>query len=99
MKKSSIAGATLCALAAAVLSAPSAIAMAPMGGSADETVDWLREEGYHVQLNGKPNGPLSGCVATGVHGLRDSNVDSHGRLIDAGQFTTVHVDLSCNNTV
>ncbi|MBJ7336459.1 MAG: hypothetical protein JHC64_02090 [Mycolicibacterium sp.] len=94
-----MAGFALGGVAAAILAAPSAAAVAPTGGSADETVDWLRGEGYHVQLNGKPNGSLSGCVATGVHGMRDSNVDSEGRIIDSGQHTTVHVDLSCNNTV
>lgn len=94
-----MAGLALGALAAAIVAAPTAAAIAPMGGSAEETVEWLRGEGYHVQLNGKPNGELSGCTATSVHGMRDSNVDSSGRIIDSDQFTTVHVDLSCNNTV
>ena len=79
-------------------SAPVAVA-APTGGSpAAETVEWLQEQGYAVQLNGAPNGPLSQCIATGVHGLRDSNVDSHGRQRDPAQHATVYVDISCNTT-
>lgn len=74
---------------APILAAPVAAA-APTGGSpASDTVAWLRDRGYHVVLNGSPNGPLSQCIATGVHGLRDANPT---------QFTTVYVDIACNGT-
>jgi len=83
---------------AGLLLAPAATAM-PRGGSADDTVDWLRQQGYHVQLNGTPGqGGLDSCVANSVHGLNSSNVDEHGKRKDTAQFDTVYVDLSCNNT-
>ncbi len=42
--------------------------------------------GYNVQLNGTVSGPLSQCIATGVHGVADSNPTV---------FTTAYVDVSC----
>ena len=85
--------------AVAALGLAPAAAAAPTGGSpAGETVDWLQEQGYSVHLNGTPNGPLSQCITTGVHGLRDSNVDAHGRQVDPTQHTAVYVDISCNTT-
>jgi hypothetical protein len=84
---------------AAVLISPATAAASPNpGGAADTTVAWLQDQGYHVQLNGKPNGSLAQCVTTGVHGLRNSTVDDHGRPLDPTAFTTVYVDVSCNNT-
>jgi hypothetical protein len=98
MKTVGITGFSLSAMVAAALSSPAVAAAAPTGGSsASEVVSWLRDHGYHVQLNGAPNGPLSQCIATGIHGLRDSNVDSHGRQLDRSGITTVYVDISCNN--
>jgi hypothetical protein len=91
---------TIAAAAAIGLAlAPTAGAAMPGSGSASDTVTWLHDQGYHVQVNGRPNGSLSQCVATGVHGLRDSNIDDHGRKRDPSAFTTVYVDISCNNTV
>ena len=91
-------GTTSVAAVVALGWAPAAIA-APTGGApATDTVEWLQEQGYQVHLNGAPNGPLSQCITTGVHGLRDSNVDSHGRQLDPTQHTTVYVDISCNTT-
>jgi hypothetical protein len=90
---------TLSSLAALAISSDTAAAAPTGGGSADSTVQWLQDQGYHVQLNGKPNGSLAQCVTTGVHGLRNSNVDDHGRPVDPTAFTTVYVDISCNNTV
>jgi hypothetical protein len=98
MSRIGIIGAALSALAvvgSAML--PSATA-APMGGSASDTVRWLEEHGYHVQLNGATGqGGLGGCRATGVHGLRGDHADDDGRPLD-DNFHTVHVDISCNNT-
>ena len=42
--------------------------------------------GYSVQINGTVSGPLSQCIATGVHGLSNS---------DPTVFTTAYVDISC----
>ena len=99
MKALNITGIALAAVAAVTLVPPAVAAAVPTGGSsASDTVKWLRDNGYHVQLNGAPNGSLSQCIATGVHGLRDSNVDSHGRQLDPTRSTTVYVDISCNNT-
>jgi hypothetical protein len=99
MKTLGIVGFTSAAVATAALGLSPVAAAVPTGGSpADDTVDWLGENGYHVQLNGKPNGPLSQCIATGVHGMRNSNVGPHGRQLDPGQMTTVYVDIACNNT-
>ena len=98
MKTLSMIGFTSAAVTIAALGLSPVATAVPTGGSpADDTVDWLHEHGYHVQLNGKPNGPLSQCIATGVHGMRSSNVDSHGRQLDPAQMTTVYVDISCNN--
>lgn len=99
MKMAWVAGVTAGALLVAPIGVPTAGAVAPMGGSAADTVDWLRDQGYHVQLNGDPNGSLSNCVATGVHGLRGSHVGADGERIDTGRLDIAYVDLSCNDTV
>jgi hypothetical protein len=78
--------------------APAAAAVPTGGTPATDTVEWLQEHGYAVHLNGAPNAPLSQCITTGVHGLRDSNIDSHGRRSDPTQHTTIYVDISCNAT-
>lgn len=97
MRTLGITSITLSALVIAPLCLPAVVAAAPTGGSpAADTVKWLRDHGYNVVLNGVPNGPLSQCIATGIHGMRDSNVDPRGRQVDPTQFTTVHVDISCN---
>lgn len=85
----------LIGVAAAVFTAP----VASAGESADATVDRLRSQGHHVQLNGTANGSLSQCIATGVHGLRGSHIDDHGFLVDENAFNTVYVDIACNDTV
>ena len=60
----------------------------------------LRSEGYDVQLDGGPSqGSLSQCTATGVSGLRGSNIDDEDRRIDKAQLDTVYVTTSCNDTV
>lgn len=97
MKKFTIVGATVGALAAIALgSAGSAAADALAGTSAAGTIDSLKTEGYSVQLNenGTVDVPLSECTVTGVHGLPKTNLV--GRPIPpASQFTTVYVDIDC----
>jgi hypothetical protein len=90
MKTLWISSVTFSAIAVASLTLPPVAAAVPTGGSpAADTVAWLRDRGYHVVVNGSPNGPLSQCITTGVHGL-------HGSA--ASQFSTVYVDVSCNTT-
>ena len=93
MKKFVTTAASVGALAAAALGLAGAAAAAPTGGSnAADTVKMLEAEGYHVQLNGNADGPLSRCIVTDVHGLGNSS-DSAGRPT---RFTTVYVDISCS---
>jgi hypothetical protein len=65
--------------------------------SATDTIANLEAEGYHVQVNGPRSSPLSYCSVTDVHGLRNSNVDDDGNLIDKDLHTTVYVDIACQN--
>lgn len=73
--------------------------VAPNGGSsAEDTVRWLEEQGHHVQINGRSNGSLAGCIVTGVSGLQGLEIDA-GRSINQTALSTVYVDIVCNNTV
>ena len=65
--------------------------------SATDVIAKLEAQGHHVQLNGPTSAPLSQCKVTAVHGLNDSNIDSSGSRIDKNLYTTVYVDLSCQN--
>jgi hypothetical protein len=65
---------------------------APSGsGNAQDTVDELASDGYAVQINGSPAGPLSSCSVTGVHGLPNDPVTIPAPKL----LTTVYVDLDC----
>jgi hypothetical protein len=87
MKRFNIGIAVAGILAAGILAVAPTATAAPTGGSnAADTVKALRDMGYNVQLNGTVNGPLSACIATGVHGLANS---------DPTVFTTAYVDISC----
>ncbi len=72
--------------AGAIGLAGSAAAVPTGGGSAAETIKALQDMGYAVQINGTVSGPLSQCIATGVHGLSNS---------DPTVFTTAYVDITC----
>jgi hypothetical protein len=99
VKMIGVAGLSSGAAVIAALTLPAVTSAVPTGGSpAADVVSWLRDNGYHVQVNGAQNGPLSQCIATGIHGLRNSNVDSQGRQRDRSMPTTVYVDIACNNT-
>ena len=74
-----------------------AAATASASSSAPDTIAQLEAEGYHVQVNGPRASPLSYCSVTNVHGLRDSNVDDDGKIIDQDLHTTVYVDIACQN--
>ena len=78
------------ALGLSALAAPAYAATPTGGSSAEHSVDWLEQQGYHVQLNGGPSqGSLSQCKTLGIHGLRGSNVDDDGRPLDPSAHTTV----------
>lgn len=72
--------------AGAIGLAGSAAAVPTGGGSAAETIKALQDMGYAVQINGTVSGPLSQCIATGVHGLSNT---------DPTVFTTAYVDITC----
>jgi hypothetical protein len=95
MKKLSI----IAVLAVASLGSAAVAVAAPGGpggfGNAQDTINALQAQGFNVALNGAAVYPLSGCKVTGIEGLRDSNVDSAGAIIDPTRFTTVYVDISC----
>jgi hypothetical protein len=98
MNKFFIATATAGLLAAFGLTqAGAAAAVTAESGSAAEVVAKLEAQGHHVQLNGSSNVPLSLCKATGVHGLRNSNIDASGTRIDEELFNTVYVDVVCQD--
>jgi hypothetical protein len=65
--------------------------------SAADAIANLQAKGHHVQLNGSANVPLSLCKVTGVHGLNNSNIDPSGSRIDEDLFTTVYVDVDCQD--
>jgi hypothetical protein len=99
MKKFTIIITAIGTLAAAALGLANAAAAAPGGpggfGNAQDTINALQAQGYNVQVNGAAVYPLSGCKVTGIEGLRNSNVNSAGAIIDPTQLTTVYVDISC----
>jgi hypothetical protein len=99
-KRLSIRTATVATVAAAILGCAGTAAADPAEfnngfGNAQATIDALKAQGYNVIMNGAPVYPLSGCKVTGVEGLRDSNSKPGGERIDATQFDTVYVDISC----
>ena len=96
MKKIVITTITFGALTAGAIGLAGAAAAFPSDGSAEDTVKSLQDKGFNVQLNGSVNGqPLSKCTVTGVNGLRNSNVDASGAVIDRTQIATVSVDVAC----
>jgi hypothetical protein len=87
MQKFAISTAIAGLLAASAIGLAGTAAAVPTGGgSAADTIKALQDMGYAVQINGTVSGPLSQCIATGVHGLANS---------DPTVFTTAYVDISC----
>jgi hypothetical protein len=81
--------ATLGATALGLAAAATAASTGP--GDAQDTVNSLQIQGYSVQINGPAASvPLSQCTVTGIHGMPNSNTDPT-------QFTTVYVDVSCQD--
>ena len=80
------------ALAAAAVGLAAAAAAAPPGGSADDTINNLKSQGYLVQINGATTAPLADCWVTNVDGL--SNNDSAAGQ-NPTQTPTAYVDVAC----
>lgn len=97
MRTTTIAACTGLLLTLGLGTAATASAAAPPISSAPATIAELEAEGYHVQVNGPRASPLSYCSVTDVHGLRGSNVDDDGKLIDKDLHHTVYVDIACQN--
>lgn len=82
------------ALAAAALTgAGSAQAASAVGNNASDVIGSLTGEGYNVQINGTPSGPLSSCTVTGVNGLPNAADPFH--RADTRMVNNVYVDVDC----
>lgn len=80
------------ALSAAAFGQIGIAAAAPTGGgSAVDTVMSLTDQGYSVQFNGMPTGPVTGCTVKDVHGLS-------GTTTRPGHFDVAYVDIVCPST-
>jgi hypothetical protein len=98
MEKYGVVVVTGALVAFGVLSSTGAASAMPSDhGSAADTVANLQADGHHVQLNGHANVPLTLCKVTGVHGLHNSNIDASGSRIDDDLFSTVYVDVKCQD--
>ncbi|MDH6245233.1 hypothetical protein [Mycobacterium sp. OTB74] len=79
---------------AALTGAGLAQAASASGNNASDVIGTLRSEGYNVQVDGTPSGPLSGCTVTDVHGLPDA-ADALTQRADSRVITNVYVDVDC----
>jgi hypothetical protein len=85
MQKILLATATFMTLTAGSFGLAATASAAPAGGSAQQTIDDLRSQGYSVRVNGTYNGPLSNCS---VGSVREASSGTSGGK-------TVYVDLNC----
>ena len=93
MNKLAITTLTAGALTAAALGLTGTAAAFPGNGSAEDTINGLKSDGFAVELNGSTNNqPLSRCTVQGLHPLLStiSNLS-----LEDKQNTTVFVDISC----
>ena len=90
MKTIAIATFTAGALAGALAGTAAAF---PGNGSAEDTVNSFKSDGFKVELNGSTNNqPLSRCTVKGTHPLL-SNLANLS--LAEKENTTVFVDISC----
>jgi ABC-type phosphate transport system substrate-binding protein len=90
MKTIAIASLTAGALTAAALGLAGNATAFPGNGSAEDTINALKSEGYKIQLNGSTNNqPLSRCTVEGLHPIL-SNISPAEK-----PNTTVFVDIVC----
>ena len=95
MKRLTIATVTVGMFAAGSLAFAGTAAAAPTGtGSAADTINQLKADGYNVQLNlnSTRDEPLAACTVTGTHGIPQSAPLGGAPTT---QFTTVYVDVNC----
>jgi hypothetical protein len=93
MKTIAITILTTGALTSAAMGLAGTAAAFPGNGSAEDTINGLRSDGFAVELNGSTNNqPLSRCSVQGLHPLLStiSNLSPADK-----QNTTVFVDISC----
>jgi hypothetical protein len=96
MRTPAIGIASLGLLVAVTLTSAGAASAATADGSAADTINQLKSQGYSVQLNltnGYPDVPLSECKVLGVHGL--SGTDSAGKPLTPAEVGNVFVDVNC----
>jgi hypothetical protein len=93
MNKLAITTLTAGALTGAALGLAGTAAAFPGNGSAEDTINGLKSDGFAVELNGN-NQPLSRCSVQGLHPLLStiSNLS-----LEDKQNTTVFVDISCSD--
>ena len=93
MKTIAIMTLTAGALTAAALGLSSTATAFTGSGTAEDTINGLKSDGFAVELNGSTNNqPLSRCSVQGLHPLLSTI--SNLSLADK-QNTTVFVDISC----
>jgi hypothetical protein len=78
------------ALGAAALGLAGVAEAFPNAGTAEDTVNSLKAEGYNVQINGLVQVPPKLCTATDVHPRLDDS-----DTLQEKQHTQVFVDVSC----
>ena len=90
MKTIAIATVAAGALTAAALGLAGTAGAFPGNGSAEDTINGLKSEGYKIQLNGSTNNqPLSRCTVEGWHPIL-TNIAPADK-----PNTTVFVDIVC----
>ncbi len=101
MKNFTVAATIMTGFAAATIALAGAAAAAPIvNANAADAVTTLMTDGYAVQFNGIPRGPLSKCTVTGVHGLdgRMMSMDEIMETMDPQTFGIVYLDITCPNS-
>lgn len=98
MNKLTVTAAIATGFAAATIALAGAAAAAPLvNANAADAVTTLMTDGYAVQFNGMPRGPLSKCTVTGVHGLdgRMMSMEEIMETMDPKTFGIVYLDITC----
>jgi hypothetical protein len=92
MKRLTFAAFTASSIAVATLGPISSALAAPMGpGSAQNTLDTLKANGFHVVINRVGEAPLDHCTVAGIRRAGPVTVSADPKVVR----TTVYVDLRC----
>lgn len=93
MNRLAVAAFTVSSLAVAALAPVSPALAAPSGpGSAQNTLDTLRANGFHVVVNRFGQAPLDQCKVTGIRKAGPVTVSADPKVVRI----TVYVDLRCS---